>query len=389
LPSRFVIASAGAGKTTTLVGDALEAAEANRTVLILTYTRNNQVEVIKKIREVKGHIPDKIRVKGWFSFLLEEIIRPYQRCFFDQRISNVQFDVSDPHKRDRYSIPGRAEIIGGRVNSRHYLVNGKAHTTYISKLAVKICQKRKQGRGRAATYDPIQRLSAIYDLIIIDEVQDLVGWDFSLIELILSSCPVELLCVGDFRQTIYQTSHATKNPRASLQKKQWFLDKNFECIDENHSYRCIQMICNLADLVHANEAYKPTVSRAAPVPDGLDDHVGAFSVREEDFPAYMDRYNPIILRWDVRARPDLCSGHVCQNFGESKGSTYDRVLILPTTSIRQFLLGNFGPIRSSEKALNKLYVAITRARYSVAFLTNDASRLDNLPIWHPAENGDL
>ncbi len=212
MPNKFVLASAGAGKTTTLVNDALNAVRNNQSVLFLTYTQNNQTEIIKKFRKVNGCIPDNVRIKGWFSFLLEDLIRPYQRCIFNTRIPNIIFDQSDPHKRNGRNIAGRSEKINDHINSRYYLSNNKAHTTYISKLATRIFEVEKSGRGRNASYAVIDRLAAIYDLIIIDEVQDLVGWDFSILEFIITKPNITLQCVGDFRQTIYQTSHASKNP---------------------------------------------------------------------------------------------------------------------------------------------------------------------------------
>ena len=52
------------------------------------------------------------------------------------------------------------------------------------------------------------------------------------------------------------------------------------------------------------------------------------------------------------------------NIGVAKGSTFDRVLIFPTNPMRQFL--DEDP--SKLKAPERLYVAVTRARHSVAFV---------------------
>ncbi len=347
MPNKFVLASAGAGKTTTLVSDALAAVGDNKSVLILTYTRNNQIEIIKKIREVNGCIPENIRVKGWFSFLLEDLIRPYQRCLFSERISNIVFDQSDPHKRNGRNIPGRSEQVNGRVNSRYYLSNNKVHTTYISKLATRVCDAGKEGRGRNASYAVIDRLASVYDFIIIDEVQDLVGWDFSVLEYITSEENIDLCCVGDFRQTIYQTSHATKNPQSSEQKRQWFNDKGFECLNLNHSWRCVDQVCAFADTVHAHQGYNSTTSNVADIPDEFEGHVGIFTVSSEAVEAYLQRYNPVILRQNRSTREDVCEGFSAQNFGEAKGLGFDRVLILPTENYSRFLQGDPRPLRTA------------------------------------------
>jgi ATP-dependent DNA helicase UvrD/PcrA len=385
LPNKFVLASAGAGKTTMLVNDALEAARNDQTVLILTYTKKNQAEIVKKIREVNGSVPENIKIKGWFTFLLEDLIRPYQRYFFHERISNIRFNTSDPHKRNGRNILGSSEKINGQINPTHYLSNGKAHTTYISKLVTRLCDAGKSGKGRTATYTPIERLASAYNLIFIDEVQDLVGWDYSVLEYVLSSKTITLHCVGDFRQTIYQTSHANKFPQTSAQKRQWFVSKGFECENLNHSRRCIDQICVFADLVHVHQDYEATTSIAEEIPDTFKAHVGIFAVSNEMVETYIKRFNPTILRLNREVRNDLSNKVISQNFGEVKGLGFNRVLIIPTENYSNFLQGNPHPLRNAktDEALNKLYVAITRARYSVAFLYDGPPELDNVAVWRP------
>lgn len=53
------------------------------------------------------------------------------------------------------------------------------------------------------------------------------------------------------------------------------------------------------------------------------------------------------------------------NIGVAKGSTFDRVLIFPTHPMLKYLDGG-DP--SELKAPERLYVAATRARHSVAFV---------------------
>lgn len=62
---------------------------------------------------------------------------------------------------------------------------------------------------------------------------------------------------------------------------------------------------------------------------------------------------------------------------------FDRVLILPATSQMHFVLDGTTPFPDdAETAQNKLYVAITRARYSVGFIVPD-NQAENLrfPVW--------
>jgi ATP-dependent exoDNAse (exonuclease V) alpha subunit len=69
------------------------------------------------------------------------------------------------------------------------------------------------------------------------------------------------------------------------------------------------------------------------------------------------------------------------NFGKSKGKTVDRVLIYPTKGICEWLADSQKPLNEETRA--KLYVAITRARYSVAFVVPDkyARQIQNIAVW--------
>ena len=165
---RLILASAGAGKSRLLVGEAIEKANAGSSVLLLTYTENNQKELLKKICLENGCKPANITIKGWFTFLLEDMIRPYQRCIFPERIEGVNFNSKNPHKTSKgKNIPGTAERVYGEYNTIHYLKKGsnKVHTINIAKLASRIIKESKS--------KPIFRLAEIFDAIYIDEVQDL------------------------------------------------------------------------------------------------------------------------------------------------------------------------------------------------------------------------
>lgn len=53
------------------------------------------------------------------------------------------------------------------------------------------------------------------------------------------------------------------------------------------------------------------------------------------------------------------------NFGESKGLTFDRVLIFPHKLGKKWL--SSGDFKHVAKSSSKMYVGVTRARYSVTF----------------------
>jgi len=382
LAHKLVLASAGAGKSELIVKEALEAAVNDNKVLLLTYTINNQAELVKQICRFNKFQPKNVVVKGWFSFLLEDMIRPYQRCLVPERISGIVLDSSNPHLNGKFHISGRREKVGGTYNPLHFVTNkaNAAHTTFLSKLAARI---HEEADGK-----PARRLVSIYKAVFIDEVQDMVGWDFEVIHALVKANIETIKCVGDFRQTIYRTSVATKKPQTSVDKLAKFKKMGFIPEALNISWRCIQSICDLADRIHASDGhYIPTISKIEAVPSEFADHYGVFAVPASRISDYVEKYNPIILRWDRRSMKPLCEGRVALNFGEAKGAGFNRVLILPIAKYTKFLSGDhtaFGK-DDTDGSRNKLYVGITRGRYSVAFLHDGNSLIDGAQIWNPAK----
>ncbi|MCI5146590.1 MAG: RNA helicase [Candidatus Electrothrix sp. AR3] len=325
----LVLASAGAGKSRLIVKQSLEKIALGEKVLILTYTRNNQEELVNKLCEIRGIVPSAVTIKGWFTFLLEDIIRPYQTCLFPDRISNIHFnEKGDPHKRvnsrtkKSMYIPGRKEKNGPNYNPKHFLTSkeGKAHTTYISKLAYRV---NSLSKGK-----PIMRLSEIYQTVCIDEVQDLIGWDFEVMKSLSKSNIDQFCCVGDFRQTLYSTHQTTKKPKENIEKLNCFGSIGLTLKQLNISWRCIQKICDIADLVHKDEkVYEPTESQLEEIDPGYADHLGVFVVRSDNVEAYLKKYQPTILRASRSSQKTLCNGREAFNFGEAKGMGFNRVLI--------------------------------------------------------------
>lgn len=73
------------------------------------------------------------------------------------------------------------------------------------------------------------------------------------------------------------------------------------------------------------------------------------------------------------------------NFGESKGKTFDRVIIYPTDDMEKWVYKNATVLTYSTRA--KFYVAITRARYSVAIISDfpDNFSVDGVQLYKPNE----
>ena len=80
----------------------------------------------------------------------------------------------------------------------------------------------------------------------------------------------------------------------------------------------------------------------------------------------MEEYSPLILINDKRAKRQVPNFKTL-NYGLSKGITTDRVLIVTTEPIRKYLQKGTKP-----DSRDKFYIAVTRARYSTAFLVDDS-----------------
>ena len=363
----LILACAGAGKSTRIIEDALSEISKGNKVLLLTYTQRNQSGLQRRLWHNDSFIQEKVNVKGWFTFLLEDIIRPYQLSLFRNRVSGICFNSNgDPNKRGNYYINGRKEKINGSYNSRHFLTEAyKAHTFHIAKLAYRVINE--------SSNSPIKRLEGIYTAIYIDEFQDLVGWDYQVLKKLSDSSISKIWVVGDLRQTLYSTSMGTKNPRTSAEKIQTLKkDLNFTTSTMNMSWRCLDPICNLANLVHRNAEYEDMISGKKHIPVDYEEHTGLFLVPRSRIMEYIETYSPAVLRLNKNATKDFNLFDV-YNFGESKGLEFPRTLIFTTKKYIDFLSGKKEVFKKdrSEKSQNSLYVAITRSTYSVAFVYDD------------------
>lgn len=371
MTKQLFIACAGAGKTRKIVKEAIELTNKGKKVLIITYTRSNQHELIHRFVELGGLRKDLFIVKGWYSFILEDVVRPYQCCLFPNRVAGIYLNSSNPHKHGKFNIKGRAEKNGSQYNPEHFFNSkGQAHTEFISKLACRILSESK--------IDIAKRISSIYKRIYLDETQDFAGWDFDLLKKIVKAKELEFYAVGDFRQTIYHTSSNPKAPSTSVEKLIAYEKMGFTVKNMSDCWRSIDKICQFADTVHKGGNYSPTTSKV-PFLEEIK-HQGIFYVSKKNVDAYVKLHQPMILRHSSRSGKDLEQYGNLKTFGESKGQTTDHVLILPTVPILNFLKDKPTPFgkKSTGTSQNKLYVAITRARYSVAFIVEDKFFEDDL-----------
>lgn len=378
MPNTLCIAGAGSGKTHKIVTESIAEIERGGTVLVVTYTTSNQNELRNRFRDVYGKSCSRFVVKGLFTFYLEDMVRPYQRALFSQRINEVFFNDRNPHlpPKSKFPIPGRQEQLADKsFNPLHFLTacETKAHTGFLAKLAARIAKSTKNAAAI--------RLGEIYSRVYFDEVQDLVGWDYDVLKLLSKSMGSPISCVGDFRQTVYDTSFGHKHPQTAQEKIRAFEAMGFILDSLPLNRRCIQAICTVADAVHKGP-YAQSKSGVTAVPAEFAHHVGVFVVKQSDVADYITAYGPTVLRWQINSGKKVLPENArCYTFGSSKGLGFDRVMILPVESQEGFVLKE-DHVFETEAAQNKMYVAITRARYSVGFIIKDGLTEGlRFPVW--------
>ncbi len=340
--NKLIIASAGSGKTTFLVDEALSWPD--KRILILTYTNNNHNEIKKKFYEKHSGVPKRVDVVTWFSFLLHECARPYQRSVYsNRRLETIYF-----HKGRSAQGAPHSEI------ERYYFRDGKEiYSDKISRFVID-CELNSNGLVT-------KRLADIYDDIFIDEFQDLSGWDLDLLEVFLKT-GIRMVIVGDPRQCTYTTNNSAKNSAyrgtgvLDLVHK-WEANNLCQIEYQARSYRCNQRICNFADILW------PDMEKTVSLNSTTTNHDGVFIVSGDNVSEYIKRYKPVLLRYNRRTG---VLGFPALNFGNSKGLGFDRCLIIPHGPIKKYLKN--GVVNDVRGSLEKFYVAVTRARHSVAFL---------------------
>lgn len=355
--NKLIIAAAGAGKTTFLVDEALKIKDER--VLITTYTQANEEEIKKKIIEVNRCIPSNVIVQTWFSFLLQHGVRPFQGVFLEEKINGL---ILTNNKS--------AIFIPESNTKKHYFTSDlKIFSDKISQFAYR-CNEKTNGCL-------IDRLSKIYGHIFIDEVQDLAGYDLELLKLFFKAS-LNTLLVGDPRQGTYSTNSSTKNKKYKKSAIIYFFEDDSLRIETDNTsltknFRCNELICNLSNKLFPN--FPPTISGNT----DSTEHEGVFFIRPNDANEYLRTFSPVQLRDNIKTKVN--ESFRVMNFGESKGLSFDRVLIYPTKPILQWLSDNNSELAPTSRS--KFYVALTRARFSIGIICDypDNINLTGIQKW--------
>jgi superfamily I DNA/RNA helicase len=377
--NKLIIAAAGSGKTTLLVNESLK--QDMSKVLITTYTQANEAEIRNKLIEINKYIPENVAVQTWFSFLLKHGVRPFQGVLFDKKVKGLILVNSKsglkgykkpcPECRQKKIIKPCSKckepfyFSEEKEFERHYFTRDlRIYSDQLSKFVYR-CNEKTNGKV-------IERISRIYGHIYIDEVQDLAGYDLELLNLFCKS-GLKVLLVGDPRQGTYSTNSASKNKQYKKSKIIYFFQDNTIQIDRDErsllvNYRSNKIICDFSNKLFPD--FEQTTSGNTKSTG----HDGIFFIRKQDINRYLKEYYPIQLR-DSKKRV-VNDNYKVMNFGESKGLSFDRVLIYPTQPFIDWIKDNNKDL--TETSCSKFYVAITRARYSVGIVIDNDDNIGHV-----------
>lgn len=356
--NRLVIAAAGSGKTTYLVQQALKIKD--QRVLITTYTESNEAEIRQKFFEVAGRVPANVVITTWFSLLITHGVMPFQGAVFDFPVRGML--LVQAQSAIRFTNKAGVKVPWPEDDIPRHFFDGRGRV-FSDKLS-KLVMRCNAASGGAV----IDRLSRVFPHVFVDEVQDLAGYDLDILEALARS-PAHLLMVGDPRQVTYLTHNERRLAKYAdggigdfLRTLPQKLKIEIDEASLNRSHRNSAAICAVSSRLFpglaATQACECATCRNPPPANA-----GVFILRLSDYAHYLATVRPMQLRDKVTATGFDPLSPV-MNFGESKGRGFDHVVILPTGPMQKWLVDPGSELAAQSRA--KFYVALTRARHSVA-----------------------
>lgn len=329
-----MFAVAGSGKTTKIV----ERLSLEKRSLIVTYTNNNRENLQRKILlKFDGIWPENITLMTYFSFLYGFCYKP----FLSDRVK-AKGIIYERNPNQRLSQSQRA----------YYLTENRFLYSNRLSLLLENCKVIDDVKNRIETY---------FDEFLIDEVQDIAGRDFSLLEMLMEA-KVNMLFVGDFFQHTYDTSR-DGNMNKSLFKNKATYESRFVrrgfIIDSTtlvKSWRCSKSIC---DFVNKQLGICIASNR------GPNDDTSVTLVTDPDnVSQILDNRHIVKLHYQMSSR--YGDGH--KNWGDTKGEDcyQDVCVMLNRTTAAKFKKGQLQTLPPATR--NRLYVAITRAHGKCFFI---------------------
>ena len=340
MDKKIIFAVAGSGKTTHII----KGLSADKRSLIVTYTNSNYDNLRIKISDkFNGEWPENVTLMTYFSFLYKFCYKPFladtvkaRGILYDQKI------LTDEQKTKRKH--------GATQKKPEYYMTTNRYL-YSNRLALLLEKQNviKDVKSRIITY---------FDEFVIDEVQDISGEDFGLLEHLMLT-DINMLFVGDFYQHTYKTSvNGNTNKNLFDDKTKYesrFTSKGFllDTTTLTNSWRCSRNVCDYVrnNLGIAIYSHRP----------GIENTSIEYVTETKRIDAILADSRIVKLHYDKSSK--FGAGH--KNWGDTKGEDHyhDVCVILNEIATSKRNSGKLQDLAPLTK--NKLYVAITRARNNV------------------------
>lgn len=330
---RLVLAVAGSGKTAHLI-DQLDLA---RRYLVIAYTTSNLEALNNRIMRKFGYFPTNIMLVSYFVFLHSICYEPFLKLKHGGT-HGINFE------------PCKNKFAKGldRFIDRH----GRLYGNRLAKILFE----------ENVVPDVIARLSKYFDHILIDEFQDISGHDFNLFEA-LAGVQSDLTCVGDFFQHTYATSqdgNVNKSLHSTYAQYVQRCQKIGLDVDDTtleRSHRCSPTVC---DFISNQVGIKIQSHRQDATDVKIVDQANEAADLFED--------DHVIKLFYQNSRKYPCAA---KNWGDCKGDDhYGSVCVaLNPTTITAYRKNALSGLNTLTR--NKFYVACTRARTNLYFVSED------------------
>lgn len=338
MDKRVVFAVAGSGKTSGII----DRVDEDSRCLIITYTDNNTRNLKNRIIQKIGKIPDGVRVYSYFTFLYSFCYRPV--CGYELKTKGINFN---------YPLPQYAQRTK-KDTLEHYIDRSKRlFSNRISKLLIEF----------GVVDEIVERIEKFFELVCVDEVQDFSANDFNFL-CCLANTNVEMMLVGDFYQHTFDTSK-DGNTQKTLHdhfdkycKKLGDAGFNIDLGSLSHSYRCSPSVCTFVEenLGIEIQSHRKDSSDVRFIDDEKEIR-GIYSNKS------------IVKLFYQNSR--TYKGNT-ENWGNTKGLDHyqDVCVILNPNTLKAFNSGTLNQLAPTTK--NKLYVACTRAKRNLYFISEAA-----------------
>lgn len=341
MDKRVILSVAGSGKTSLIINDL----DLNKRTIIISYTISNIENITNRIVQKFGYIPKNIKIYTYFSFLYSFCFKPLFYRAIEIKC-NIKIKGIVYKQNPNYKIP-KNKIL-------HYVTsNGYLYSNRISKLLMIL-----DGNNEIFSW-----LEKYFDYLYIDEVQDFGGNDFNFIKT-FSRLNLKVTFVGDFYQHTFDTSvdgNTNKNLFLDYNKYISTFTKSGFIVDTtslSKSFRCTNNVCefvtnNLGIQIFANNT---NLSKILEINN------------DNKIKEIIKCNNTVKLFYQEHHIYSIYSN----NWGNSKGlDCYNDVcIILNRKSYDLYKNQKLNELPNVTK--NKLYVACTRSKNNIFFISESA-----------------